>query len=233
MSKTKKFDQWWNEKYFHTTGSWGPLYQIYKTFHERGADLNRINVFCGCLLFGDRATFLARATKGPRKRNRQPSKDTAPLRLNEALALEAEIQTQMVEAKKALQETKQKFMEEMRRVGGNSPLYPALEEFNIPDTLQFGKGRKGDDWGSFFLLAVTEHMKTACGKPCYRLADRLLRIVRTHSPLYFPKNGNILSDGKCRAAIRIAQLKKLHPAWVSALNQIESKLEKNHPAPKG
>jgi len=82
-------------------------------------------------------------------------------------------------------------------------------------------GKKGDRWGTFFMLGVTEHLRQKShGKPYYPLAVRLLR--NTYATLNEPME-NPLTDRN--AMMRIRDLKKSRlNKWKRDLKILEKQL---------
>jgi hypothetical protein len=234
MPQKIDFKTWWNEKYFYADGHYRPLHNVYAKLHKAGADLDNVETFSNCLRYGDTvlASLLALATPA-RKYQRIKHNFPLTMRLGEALALETEVESLKKRRDEIINETLSKIvesMQEMRQRFEKSALLPAMEEFHLPDIFQshFSRGRKPDLWGSFFLLAVTEHMKSVVGKPSYRLADELLRAVRRLHQARLPsllylKNSTTRLNGKCNAAVRISKLKKTHPNWAIVLRCINSR----------
>jgi hypothetical protein len=189
MPQKIDFKNWWDEKYFYADGHHRPLYNVYLKLDKAGADLDHIEAFCNCLrlgdLFGD--LLLSKRTKSKRK---SLAIESRAEKLNKAIA-------------EAIDGVEQRF---------RSPLGAALNEFFLPHILHvcWSRGKKVDMWGSFFLLVVTEYMKSTRGKPRYRLVDDLLRSVRNllQAQLGLPGKSALSPDGRSRAAVRIEKLKR-------------------------
>jgi len=155
------------------------------------------------------------------------------MKLGEALALESKVESLSKALAEVLDEIEEATLE-LRRLGNGSPLLLALDEFFLPHLFHscWSRGKKVDLWGSFFLLIVTEYMRSACDKPRHRLVDELLRAVRKQfrARLALPPrthNHSISLDGRSRAAVRIAELKKAHPNWVGVVAPINRCLDMN------
>jgi hypothetical protein len=87
-------------------------------------------------------------------------------------------------------------------------------EYVIPAELAPRKGRRSDVWGSFFLLATTEHLRQNGTKPHYRLCHQVLRSVR--------KSTKPIKNPTQSVATRVKLLKNAHPHWSRALKILES-----------
>jgi hypothetical protein len=171
-----------------------------------------------------------------RKKQSNTSKRTLPLqemKLGEALSMAAAADSLLKAALESLEEIDE-IVTEMRKRFKGSVLFPALEEFLLPHIFRryWSRGKKVDMWGAFFLLIVTEYMKTVCDRPKYRLADDLLRATRrvfNQAKLKRPPlthNHDIDSDGRFRVAGRISKLKSEHPNWAAVVNPVIRQLHK-------
>ncbi len=102
-----------------------------------------------------------------------------------------------------------------------APLLPVFVQFGCPREFFNGKGDPGDPWGSFFLLAVTEHLKTIRGRghqlDRHDIAYKLLTTLR--------KNSVPIKNPKVSTAGRVAAVKK-NPQWRTALSLLESEFSK-------
>lgn len=100
--------------------------------------------------------------------------------------------------KEELKETQPIYKPDLARM----PILEVLREYYPPVLPK--RGNKGDPWGSFFLLAVTEHMRENTKHPHFQVAIGLLRKVRSQSGK---------SAHRETATARVQQLKKSHPNW--------------------
>ena len=160
------------------------------------------------------------------------------MKLGQALGMAAEADRLLKAALDGL-EAFDEIVTEMKKPFKGSVLFAALEEFLLPHIFRryWSRGKKVDMWGAFFLLIVTEYMKTVCGHPKNRLADDLLRATRrvfNQAKVKRPPpthNRDIGSDGRFRVAGRIRKLKDEHPNWaavvVPIIRQLHKKSNKN------
>src|SRR5262249_36167646 len=161
------FKSWWDEKYFYADGNYRPLYTVYLKLHKAKADLDHIETLCNCLrlgeLFGD--LLLSERSLSRTKRKKKSSTSTPPLeemKLDEALAMASKAESLNKAIGEAFDKVPETVMEMRERF--RSPVGLAFNEFFLPHILHFcwSRGKKVDIWGSFFLLVVTEYMKSAC-----------------------------------------------------------------------
>lgn len=108
--------------------------------------------------------------------------------------------------------------EELERV----PFLKVVKEYR---PIQKEKGRKPDPWGSFFLLAVTQHLREKSKKPHYLTAATLLEILRGLST-----GARLIKQGKYHkrknADEKIRKLKKAHRKWASHLKSAKHTFQK-------
>lgn len=104
------------------------------------------------------------------------------------------------------------------------PLFRLFVQFGYPRKFFNGKGDPGDPWGNFFLLAVTEHLRSPRRgwKSMHDLAYRLLTMLR--------KDSVSIGNPKVSTAGRVAALKKTSQ-WQAALSVLESEFSKLPPSP--
>lgn len=218
MQDKQTFEQWWDENHFYTAT---PLYQIYRRLHVAGANLSFVDFLCHCLRLGDGLLTPVRQARAVwrAKLKRERSKEWAVLRRLGPLESKKELENLQADRPTLIAEQQEKFRQlekyllRFRKLLGFSLI---LHEYGWSQLLQ-RRGRNADTWGSFFLLALTEHLKTIGGKPRHHDADRLLRLARQS----LRPNSDAKVNGKSRAAVRIAELKANHPDWSSALKLLE------------
>lgn len=229
----KDFQTWWNAKYFDTNY---PYYNIYQALHKAKADLDYIEYLRVALQQGDHLIELAlQGFKGGLKKSKRTTKKSIPpnwrnLPLTSLIGEEAmeEWYRQGKEREEAMRWSmaaldyfirKEEFLRKKREqidaglklLMEKSPVFKKI--FMECDEGPKG-GRKSDRRGSFFLLAVSEHLREKRGKPQYRMAARLLKTIR----------GQHFASGyqdRTNAKTKVHKLKKTYPDWESYLKIVK------------
>jgi hypothetical protein len=117
---------------------------------------------------------------------------------------------------KEQQETRRKDMDALSK---RDPVEAIFREYLFSQP-SYKEGRKGDLWGTFFLLAITEHLrKLKSGKPNYSLACKLLDLIRD-------KANERKEEGSSgdKAKWRIRNLKVSSPEWNRHLKILEKRI---------
>jgi hypothetical protein len=97
----------------------------------------------------------------------------------------------------------------------SNPLLTLFKKY--PPLNPFKRGNRQDDWGSFFLLAITEHLREqGQNRPHYAEAYALLRAVRIDAGIEKSRSATKLP--KNTAATRITNVKKAYPDWAQDLS---------------
>lgn len=99
-----------------------------------------------------------------------------------------------------LKETQPIYKSDLARM----PILEVLREYYPPVLPK--KGNRSDPWGSFFLLAVTEHLREKKCRPCFRGTFRLLKKIGGRSKRSARRE-------KDSAGVRVQRLKQSHPNW--------------------
>ena len=249
------FDTWWNDHYFITDHPNNPAYKklhsIYKQLHQAKADLDYIEGLGRLLVTADDdIKFGIEGTSGEiPQRDRSlvhPSGLSKYIRdkiaqaekefgiafdENDRKELEKEIKIQAKELlRKSGEAHEDDFKDTSRSVFKKSSIGGILFEYADKPLLLYTTGRRSDDIGSFFLLAVSAHLRKKGGRPRYLLAATLLSAIRNYQEL--------LPGRKARldAMVRVDKMKQSHPDWMKhlkALSNSYSEFKKRHNHPVG
>jgi len=195
------FDVWWHQTYFRTDH---PYRAIYKKLYEAGADLEYIDGLTRILRVVDQNTLdlktelktlipahLRSLTHPPalKKRIEKMVRDYAKRKrltfkqtdLNEIKKdVEARLRQEILAR---LEVDKNRYLERAKNVARTNPMGSILFLYGGTPFL-YQTGRRSDNRGSFFLLAVTEHLRNKSGKPRFLLAVNLLRAVRGQKSIW-------------------------------------------------
>lgn len=220
---TEDFDAWWHNAYFRTDH---PLYGIYKRLHKAGADLEYVDSLTRILRVGDQDALYI--TKDLRKNlpshllhlghpsaiakrvekgiSEFAAKKGVTLTETERKELEKHVQ---IKAKKTIAKNKEHQRKALRRtvdqVFQKNPIGGILFEYSSWPLL-YETGRRSDDLGSFFLLAVSEHLRDRTGRPHFLLAGNVLGAVRG-------KREARNKTSRLQAMVRVDKLKKSGHDW--------------------
>lgn len=241
----KDFDEWWHKAYFRTDH---PLYGIYKRLHKAGADLEYVDSLTRILRVGDQnALYITKDLKEnlpssllhlghpsaiAKRVNKGISEFAAKkwVTLKEAERKELERYVQ-INAKKTIAKKRENQRKALRQtvdqVFQKNPIGGILFEYSSWPLL-YETGRRSDDLGSFFLLAVSEHLRERTGKPHFLLAGNVLRAVRGKR-----EDGNKTS--RLQAMVRVDKLKKSGHDWkrhVNILRESYQSFKSGKPWPK-
>jgi len=107
------------------------------------------------------------------------------------------------------EEERKKEQQEVEAFAKQNPIAEVIKEY-APGPERYKEGGHGDLRGSFFLLAVTEHLREKAIKERYLLAARLLKKIRGQDP-------DSWTEERKRATARVADFKKSHANWNSHL----------------
>lgn len=91
------------------------------------------------------------------------------------------------------------------------PISAVLEKDNPPRPRR--PGQQPDPWGSFILLALSEHIREATDTPKHSTALALIRLWRGQSPE--------IRQSRQNAEARISGLKKANPSWALDLEWLK------------
>ena len=224
----RSFQNWWNDHYFHTGDSYRMLYEAYKALHAKAnnVDLDYIEGLGRWLLSADAdlefmIEDIRAEASGPdwllnpagvskwikKEGTEQLLKKlglppTRQYRKEAEEILRKEI-TRSMESQRARQRTR--FQRRSKALFHDNPMRGIVFEYTS-GPLFYTTGRRDDDAGSFFLLAVSEYLREFCGKPHYLLAAKLLRALRDDQPS--------LSTQAIRlgAMVRVDKFKRNHHA---------------------
>lgn len=127
---------------------------------------------------------------------------------------------QVTEQQEIYRKNQQRLMDEQKGQLSQYPFFSVLEEYAY---FEVRRGNQPDPWGSFFLLAITEHLREKCGNPHYLAVFRLLRTLRGQPP--GSRHANRLT-----ATNRVSQLKKDYPKWQYHLQLIKKQFAKSRRA---
>jgi len=234
----KDFQLWWNERYFYTADSvFGPLYRIYERLFKAGADLDYIEGLCLLLIGGDDDIKFAiedvskdmpprlRSLGHPSGLSKRIKEYTEQAMKKLGITLDQNARKDMERGiRRTFKEriNRQRQEEDFKRrsesVFRKNPVGGILFEYTS-GPLRYSTGRRSDDMGSFFLLALSEHLRKRGGQPRYSLAAKLLQAIRNDQA----------HISRLDAMVRVDKLKKSHPNWklhVKALNDLYWKTRK-------
>jgi hypothetical protein len=105
---------------------------------------------------------------------------------------------------KELETSKQKLI-------AKEPIYYVLCKYNL--VMPRKRGNQPDSWGTFILLAITEHIRQEIRKPEYGIAMRLVRQIRQS-----PETKRQTPQG---AESRIRQFKQANESWAQDLEWLK------------
>ena len=92
------------------------------------------------------------------------------------------------------------------------PIYYVSCKYNL--VVPRKRGNQPDSWGSFILLAITEHIRQEIGKPEYGTAMTLVRQIRQTSP-------ETKRQTPQSAESRIRQFKQTNESWEQDLEYLK------------
>lgn len=237
--KEKDFQTWWNNHCFYTSH---PAYQICKSLHDAGADFPYLAKLIYRFLqedlnnkllkiFEKREHHLFRVVvqyhpSAPDEVKRFINQEVEQFKvyLDKAYHQEkvAQITKEFGESLDQMSERerlKPGFKKRMKKIDKLMQQMEPIIKYSPPASTS--QGRAEDTWGSFLLLAVSEHLRGVTGKPNYLLAARLLRLLR----------GQQRSSGqkeRAAAMMRVERLKKSHTNWESDLRKFKKLLQQNY-----
>ena len=229
MPQQTDLQSWLNAHLFRRTD----LHAIFSKLSKSGADLDYVLFVCGVFTFGE---FMRRRLKFDKRRGlfpvslsaisiSRPTKLKASMRFGDALG-EASRPLDIPRLKECLNhlemvyDTMNECVDTISAACDASPLFSLIVQFSFPRDFFLVKGDAGDRWGSFFLLTVTDHLKSRGRKPNHKLAYRLLTMLR--------KDSRLIENPRQSVAGRVATLKTTHPHWRAALTLLESEFSKVH-----
>jgi uncharacterized ParB-like nuclease family protein len=223
------FDAWWRQAYFRTDH---PYYGIYKKLHKAGADLEYIDGLTRILRVSDEEcqnlTAELKDTEGKRdsthpmairkwvKRRIQEYTRKNRIRLTGAKRSELEKEMEALVAKQTKPHTekiKTSLLQNANRISRTNPIQSLVFEYGGAPSY-YATGRRPDDIGSFFLLAISEHMRKRRKKPQFLLAANLLRTVRR-------QQSNWTKSSRMQAMVRVAKFKKSAQNWKKHLRMCQ------------
>jgi len=192
---------WLNDRLFYRPD----LQPCFRNLHKSGADLEYMLFVCKFLCVGD-ALRRHHGLTNQRGWVRQTWEEFERRVIKELTQVEScqtlETINNSIEMHKriiAFIEAVQKF-DEFLTSGGSDALTTVMVEFCYPPRFFNLKGGPGDRWGSFFLLVVTDHLRSnGKRKPNHGLAYRLLGTLR--------KDSSPIDNPRQSVATRIQQLK--------------------------
>ena len=233
----KDFQSWWNDRYFYTNDPiYSQLYDVYKRLFEAGADLDYIEGICQLLFVADDDVnfqiedvskntphkFLSLGHPSGRSRRIKEGIVRAEKELgirldkNSIKEVESEIRGKLKEHLENQQKRlEEKFKRTSEAVFKKNPIDGILMEY-ASGQLLYTTGQRSDDVGSFFLLAISEHLREKRRQPKYALAAKLLQEVRQNSK----------SLSRLDAMVRVDKLKKSHPNWKLHLKALKNSYRK-------
>jgi hypothetical protein len=236
---SKRFQSWWNEHYFHTDHPDEPaykrLYGIYKQLHSLEADLDYIEHLNGLLIEAD---FLSKLMAYEDEADNQeggalghPSKLSKRVKQEvsdavEKFALDLDDSSRKRLEEKVMKAAKARLAEKLNKQKGDyarkvisefgtNPIKRVLLECFSADIF-YETGRRTDDIGSFFLLAVSQHIRESTKKPRYLLASRLLCVWRDN------EKSSVARAARLNAMVRVDKLKKAHPSFGEQLQALKT-----------
>ena len=220
---TEDFDAWWHNAYFRTDH---PLHGIYGRLFKAGADLDYVDGLTRILRVGDQDSLYFRndlETNLPDKLRHlaHPSaiaklvkvgirefaaKKGVSLTEAEYKDLERYVHPKVQKrVAKHQQETTKANKETVQKILKTNPIGAILYEYSSAP-LVYRTGRRSDDLGSFFMLAVSENLRERTGRPHFSLAGNLLRAARSER-----EASNRTS--RLQAMIRVDKLKRSSHDW--------------------
>lgn len=124
--------------------------------------------------------------------------------------------------KTAREERARKLEADKQKLTAEAPIFTALFKYNQP--MPRKRGNQADSWGSFILLAISEHIREKTGKPQYREAMTLIGHARqTSTPA-----------SRQKAEGRIRKFKEANPSWGQDLEWLKKQFAlspKSHKSP--
>jgi hypothetical protein len=203
------------------------LHKIFRELNRAGADLDYVLFLCRIFSFWDamRRLWGFDKRKGLIPLSPPKTKLNEQQRLSDALrpleALKNPIKAQKLLDLRGKAEMGLRAVDQLVEVlSGEAPLLPVFVHFGCPRKFSNGKGDPGDPWGSFFLLAVTQHLGTIRRrgyKDKHVLAYELLTTLR--------KDSLSIENPKVSTAGRVAAVKK-NPLCRPALSLLQSEFSK-------
>ena len=219
----EEFDAWWHRTYFRTDH---PYRAIYKKLYEAGADLEYIDGLTWILRVADQNTLNLKTelktlipahqrslTHPPalKKRIEKLSREYAKrkritLKQTDLNEIKNDIEARLrQEIQARLELDKNRYLKRAKNVARTNPMGSLLFLYGGTPFL-YQTGRRSDDRGSFFLLAVTEHLRKKRGKPHFLLAVNLLRAVRGQKSIWS-------KSLRLQAMVRVNKLKHSGHDW--------------------
>ena len=195
-SRQGGFDYWWSERFDFYTESRYPFYTSYKKLHSLGADLNYVYCLHQSLKVAD--SLDSKPDQQPKKKSKKALKRKIREKVGD-IFLKAALQhspfekhrPMMVELAQRINTEKQPpphidLTDDLRGViRGREPHVANLilgclfHNYSYTGSHQVPTSNaRADRCGTFFLVAVTEHLRAKCGKRNYLLAGNLLRQIR-------------------------------------------------------
>jgi hypothetical protein len=222
------FQQWWNDHYFSTNS----FYSQFQKIHHIGGDLDLIDRLSETVRFYD---FLVRLSRGKRKQQ-------ASSRIKLLLAQAAfrgmlhgsvdtnkciEIADEIVDrersrklprgakSKSDYREIIKQLAQELGSVLGENE-FPKWKSIMLEIVFAERIGGRPDEWGTLFLVCLTEHFKAKTRKPYHALAMRTLKAIRNKTL------DSQSSEGE-NAKSRVRQFKTRHKDWSTLLEALQGK----------
>lgn len=164
------------------------------------------------------ATALAEA-KSANKQFSYPGKSLISMVQIGAEVVERAINRAKNDVQTASLKTTEKRRKELQDIEASiraAPLGDVVFEYAFKPIKATG-GRPSATWETFILLALTEHLRKATGKPNYLMATRLLKSATRKET----KSGRLESRATKE---RIRKLKKDHPTWKKKLTKLNDYL---------
>lgn len=208
------------------------LHLTLKRFHQRGADLGYVSFVCQFFLSGDwvrrEAGFNRRrgllsvslpAPRTPRNLNRLDLSDV--LRMANRKTFARRLDLTQVEKFLVLREQvadgANSLLDSIGAECDANRLFLLFVQFSFPREFFNARGEPHDRWGSFFLLAIRDYLRTL--RPYKttdneRLAYELFRKLRG--------DARHIPEPKHDVLMRIKRLKDAHPNWRAALDVLTS-----------
>jgi hypothetical protein len=119
----------------------------------------------------------------------------------------------VAEEKKAARRQRDKELETSKqKLIAKEPIYYVLCKYNL--VMPRKRGNQPDSWGSFILLAITEHIRQEIGKPEHAMAMTLVRRIRQASP-------ETKRQTTQSAESRIRQFKQANESWAQDIEWLK------------